>query len=82
VKVGDVRALSTEELHGELDRLRRHLFELRSQAVTEKLEDPSQLGKTKRDIARILTVLRERGEQDIEQKQYHMEAIASRKKGG
>lgn len=82
MKVGDVRALSTEELHGELDRLRRHLFELRSQAVTEKLEDPSQLGKTKRDIARILTVLRERGEQDIEQKQYHMEAIASRKKGG
>jgi large subunit ribosomal protein L29 len=82
VKVSEVRQLSTEELHSELDRLRRHLFELRSQAVTEKLEDPTQLGKTKRDIARIFTVLRERGEKDIEERQYHMEAIATHKSGG
>jgi len=81
VKVSEVRELSTEELHSEMDRLRRHLFDLRSQAVTEKLEDPAQLRKTKRDIARIFTVLRERGEQDIEQKQYHLEAIASHKAG-
>jgi ribosomal protein L29 len=34
---------------------------LRTQAVTEKLEDPSQLGKTrKREIARVKTVLRQR----------------------
>jgi large subunit ribosomal protein L29 len=82
VKVSEIRELSTEELHSELDRLRRHLFELRSQAVTEKLEDPAQLGKTKRDIARIFTVLRERGEKDIEQQQYHLEAIATHKTGG
>ncbi len=81
MKVSEVRELSTEELHSEMDRLRRHLFDLRSQAVTEKLEDPAQLRKTKRDIARIFTVLRERGEQDIEQKQYHLEAIASHKAG-
>ena len=31
-----------------------------SQAVTEKLENPSQLGKTRKDIARIKTVLRQR----------------------
>ena len=36
------------------------MFELRSQAVTEKLEDPSQLGKTRREIAQIKTLLRER----------------------
>ncbi len=79
MKVSEARHLSTEELHSELDRLRRHLFELRSQAVTEKLEDPARLGKTKRDIARLFTVLRERGEKNIEEKQYHLEAIASHK---
>lgn len=80
MKIGHMRELKTEELHSELDKLRRHLFDLRSQAVTEKLEDTSQLTKTKRDIARIFTVLKERGEQDVEQQQYHMESIGSAKK--
>jgi large subunit ribosomal protein L29 len=38
----------------------RHLFDLRNQSVTSKLEDPSQIGKAKKDIARIKTVLRQR----------------------
>ncbi len=82
MKIGEIRELSTEELHSEMDRLRRHLFDLRSQAVTEKLEDPAQLKKAKRDIARIFTVLRERDETDIESKQYHLEAIATHRRGG
>ena len=77
MKIGDLRELKTEELHSELDRLRRHLFDLRSQRVTEKLEDPSQLSKTKKDIARIFSVLSERGEKDVEQKQYHLESVGS-----
>ena len=60
MKINEVRALSDEELHSELDRLRRHLFDLRSQAVTEKLENPTMITKAKRDIARILTVMHER----------------------
>ncbi|MGC4032692.1 MAG: 50S ribosomal protein L29 [Tepidisphaeraceae bacterium] len=44
----------------ELEAKQKHLFDLRSQAVTEKLEDPSQLGKTKKDIARIKTIQRQR----------------------
>jgi len=56
----EVRKMSDEEISEELNRLRRHLFDLRSQAVTEKLEDPTQLGKTKRDIARLLTERRAR----------------------
>ncbi len=55
MKITDLRELKTDELHAELDRLRRHLFDLRSQAVTEKLGDPTQLTKTKRDGARIFT---------------------------
>jgi large subunit ribosomal protein L29 len=80
MKISDLRELKTDELQTELDRLRRHLFDLRSQAVTEKLEDASQLNKTKHDIARIFTVLRERGEQDVEQKQYHIESVGTARK--
>lgn len=60
MKISDIRQLANEELQAELDRLHRHLFDVRSQAVTEKLEDPSLVTKARRDIARILTVRRER----------------------
>ncbi|MFW6065310.1 MAG: 50S ribosomal protein L29 [Planctomycetota bacterium] len=60
MKIEEIRELSDEELQAELDRLRRHVFDLRSQAVTEKLEDPSMVTKARRDIARILTVQKER----------------------
>ena len=79
MKISEIRDMKTEELHSELDRLRRHVFDLRSQAVTENLQDPSILTRAKRDIARVFTVLRERGETGIEQKQYHLEALARHK---
>ncbi len=60
MKTREIRELSDEELTAELERLQRHLFDVRAQAVTEKLEDPSMLSKAKRDIARIITVRRER----------------------
>ena len=62
MKIAEVRALSDEELASELERLERHLFDIRSQAVTEKLEDPSLLGKAKKDIARIKTAMKERAD--------------------
>ncbi|HOW70408.1 MAG TPA: 50S ribosomal protein L29 [Phycisphaerae bacterium] len=80
MKISEMRQMKTEELHGELDRLRRYTFDLRSQAVTEKLHDPSLLTRAKRDIARLFTVLRERGEEGVEQKQYHLEALATHKR--
>ncbi len=81
MKVEELREMKTEALHQELDRLRHHLFDLRSQRVTEKLANPNQVIAARRDIARLLTVLNERGETGIEQKQYHLEAVAARRKG-
>ncbi len=78
MKIEELRAMKTVELHDELERLRRHLFDLRAQAVTEKLEDPTQIVKTRKQIARILTILRQRGEQNIEQTQAHLTARAAR----
>jgi large subunit ribosomal protein L29 len=79
MKIEAIRAMKIDELHAELERLRRHLFDLRAQAVTEKLEDPTQLLKTRRDIARILTVLHERGEKNVEQRQAHLSARAAKR---
>ncbi len=73
MKINEIREHSTEELQNLLEESRRRLFDLRSQAVTEKLENPSLLTKTRRDIARILTVLRERQIKDIESKMHHLE---------
>lgn len=60
MKINEVQQLNDDELKVELDRLRRHLFDLRSQAVTEKLENPAMITKARRDVARILTVQRRR----------------------
>lgn len=51
----EVRKLSDEEIQIELKRLRRRHFDLRTQMVTEKIQDTSQFVKIKKDIARLLT---------------------------
>ena len=55
MKAQEAHKLNDEEIQVELDRLRRRVFDLKSQAVTEKLEDPTQIVKARRDIARLLT---------------------------
>jgi large subunit ribosomal protein L29 len=58
--VKEIKEKETDHLKHELVEKRKHLFDLRTQAVTEKLEDPSQLRKTRKDIARMQTILRQR----------------------
>jgi large subunit ribosomal protein L29 len=58
--IKEIRERETEALQHELGEKFKHMFELRSQAVTEKLEDPSQIRKTRREIAQIKTILRQR----------------------
>ncbi len=58
--VKEFREKETGHLREELVEKRKHLFNLRSQAVTEKLEDPSQLRKTRKEIAQVQTILRQR----------------------
>ena len=60
MKAAEVHKMTDAEIAEELPRLRSRLFELRSQAVTEKLENPTVLGKTRRDIARLMTEVRNR----------------------
>lgn len=60
MKIGEIRQFTDEELANELERLQRHLFDLRAQAVTEKLEDSTLIKKTRKDIARVLGEVRRR----------------------
>ena len=59
MKAQHYREMSPDELDGRLEELQRHLFDLHSQAVTEKLENTKALINTRRDIARIKTIIRE-----------------------
>jgi large subunit ribosomal protein L29 len=60
MKAGEVHKMSIEELGVEVAKLRNDLYDLRSQAVTEKVEDTSKFGKIRKDIARLLTEQRVR----------------------
>ena len=60
MKIKEIRDKQTPAIEREIKDLQKHLFELRTQAVTEKLENPSLLRKTRKDIARFKTILRER----------------------
>src|SRR5688572_2759946 len=60
MKIKEIRDKQTAAIELEVKDLQKHLFDLRTQAVTEKLENPSLLRKTRKDIARFKTILRER----------------------
>jgi large subunit ribosomal protein L29 len=57
VKAKQLREMSRDDLSSMLTDLEKRLFELRSQAVTEKLENTKAVGNARRDVARIKTLL-------------------------
>ena len=59
MKASEVRAMSTEQLNEKLSGLKKDLFYLRMQHATNQLDNPQKIVETKRDIARVKTVLRE-----------------------
>jgi len=60
VKARELRELSREELEQKVRDWKRKLLNLRFQLASGQLQNTAEIGKTKRDIARALTVLRER----------------------
>jgi large subunit ribosomal protein L29 len=60
MKPAEFREMSDEQLDLTLKDTVKHLFHLRFQSATERLETPSEISKAKRDIARIQTIQRER----------------------
>jgi large subunit ribosomal protein L29 len=60
VKPDKVRELSVDELHGKERELQEQLFRLRFQKAVGQLDNALKLRETRRDIARVKTILRER----------------------
>lgn len=66
MKAAELRDKTADELADELLRLRKEQFALRMQRASEQLPQTHLLTETRRDIARVKTVLREKREQPAE----------------
>ena len=60
MKASEVRAMSAAELNEKLAGLKKDLFYLRMQHATNQLDNPMQIAATKKDIARVKTIIREK----------------------
>ncbi|MDQ3569954.1 MAG: 50S ribosomal protein L29 [Actinomycetota bacterium] len=62
----ELRSLDVGELEGRLAEAKQELFNLRFQIVTGQLENNARVGKVRKDVARIHTLLREREIEEAE----------------
>jgi large subunit ribosomal protein L29 len=60
MKASELRELSTEELKERETLLSQELFNLRFQRAANQLDDSMKISRTKKEFARVLTILRER----------------------
>lgn len=60
MKVGEIRDQTVEDLRDKEKELADQLFALRLQKVTGQLEKPARIREVRRDLARVMTVLREK----------------------
>ncbi len=63
MKASELRVKTAADLEQELLSLTKAQFSLRMQVATQQLSNNSQLGKVRRDIARVKTILTEKGVQ-------------------
>ncbi|MGH7501466.1 MAG: 50S ribosomal protein L29 [Longimicrobiales bacterium] len=56
----DIRDMTDVEVREQIAQSQEELFRLRFRSATQQLENPSLIGKLRRDIARMKTILRER----------------------
>ena len=59
MKAGEIRDLNLEEMHQKVSDLKEELFNLRFQHEIGQLENPQRMKETKRDIARLKSIMRE-----------------------
>ena len=62
MKAKEIRDMTPAELESKMGDLKKDLFTLRMQHATNQLDNPQKLVETKRDIARVKTMIREKEE--------------------
>jgi len=60
MKASELRQMNVEQLNAKLAELKEELFNLRFQLEVQQLENPHKIKDVKHDIARVMTVLREK----------------------
>lgn len=60
MKANEIREMTTTELEDKLIQLKKDLFTLRMQHATNHLDNPTKIAVTRRDIARVKTVIRQK----------------------
>ena len=60
MKANELREMSVEQLNSKLGELKEELFNLRFQLAINQLDKPHHITEVKHDIARVMTVLREK----------------------
>ena len=66
MKYSEVHALGGDELSAREQELRAELFNLRFRKATGQLENTAQIGRLKRDLARVLTSRRQRADRGVQ----------------
>lgn len=64
MKASEIREMSPDEMRRKAKDLKETLFTLRFQHATGQLENPRKLGQTKKDIARVNTIIRQSDSND------------------
>jgi len=59
MNASEIKEMTAEELQDKLKSLKQELFNLRFQLAINQLDNPMRITAVKRDIARVLTVIRE-----------------------
>ena len=60
MKASELRQMSVEQLNAKLAELKGELFNLRFQHSINQLDNPHRIADVKKDIARVMTILREK----------------------
>ncbi len=63
MKPNEIRNLTLDEIHLEVDKLRQELLDLRIQAAVGHASNPRRIRTAKREIARLMTVAGEKAEE-------------------
>ena len=65
MKAAALREMATVELQEQLEKDRQELFNLRFQSASQQMENTRRIREVRKNIARILTILSERGLKEV-----------------
>lgn len=60
IKINEIRNMTADEVKMKIEALKKDLYNLRTEAKAGRIEKPHKINETRKDIARCMTVIREK----------------------